>query len=264
VPRDCPVVVCFGGVDPSAGAGVLADALTIAALECHPACIVTALTIQDTNGVAALHPTPPDIVEEQARVLLADVPPQVFKLGALAQAETARRIAQVLRQFPNVPVILDPVLASGRGDSLAQGDLVEAMVADLLPCVTLVTPNGPEARRLSGNDDLADCAAALIADGARQVLITGGHEGGKMVMNTLYNAAGPLRRDAWPRLPGEFHGSGCTLASAIAAWLARGSSIEDAVYQGQQFTQQCLAAAIHPGQGQAIPLRRPAVEAAHA
>ena len=237
-----------------------ADVLTLSSLGCHPLSVVTALTVQDTSGVNGLFPIAPDWVRRQAECVLADVRVTAFKLGVLGSAENARAIARVLGAFPAVPVVLDPVLASARGEPLADEDTLAALRDDLLPRATIVTPNSIEARRLGGgaeaeDADLAQCARRMLARGCRFVLITGTHEPGDEVVNTLYQDSGLVREERWRRLPGSYHGSGCTLASAIAAYLGRGLDMPDAVGRAQRYTWQALAAGFQPGGGQHIPDR---------
>jgi hydroxymethylpyrimidine/phosphomethylpyrimidine kinase len=255
-----PIVLSFAASDPTGGAGVQADLLTLASLGCHPASVVTAITAQDTRGVEALSAVDTAWVERQARCLLADMPVAAFKVGVVASAANATAIAAILGEWPQIPVVLDPVLASGRGDELASGESVAALREALLPCTTVLTPNSLEARALAaadgvGSPSLEECARRLLALGCKHVLITGTHEPGAQVVNTLYGSRGVLRSDSWPRLPGSYHGSGCTLASAIAALLARGMELERAVREAQAYTWQALQAAFHAGRGQMIPDR---------
>jgi len=256
-----PVVVSFAASDPTAGAGIQADCLAIAALGCHPATVLTAITAQDTHGVQGLLAIEPRWVEEQARRLLADVVVSAFKLGVLGSAANAAVVARVLAAYPRAPVVVDPVLASGRGDALADAPAVAALRAEILPRATVATPNSVEARRLAGTDDapLDECAARLVALGCRYVLVTGTHEPGAQVVNTLHGEGGRIRSDAWPRLPGEYHGSGCTLASALAALLARGLAVADAAREAQAYTWRALAAGYRAGGGQLVPDRLAAV-----
>ena len=158
-----------------------------------------------------------------------------------------------------MPLVLDPVLASGRGDELATEEMTDALRELLLPHTTILTPNSLEARRLADVDDddttLAVCAERLIEMGAQFVLITGTHEATAEVVNTLYGKSGIVRTDAWARLPGSYHGSGCTLASAIAAMLANGLDIAEAVREAQDYTWHALKKAYRPGMGQFLPDR---------
>jgi len=253
-----PLVLSFAAADPTGGAGLQADLLTIASLGCHPLSVLTAVTAQDTQGVDGLLALDPAWVTRQAECLLAELPVAAFKLGVLGSARNAAAVAAILAAQPRVPVVLDPVLASGRGDPLADAETLQVLRASLLARTTVLTPNSLEARALAQaapDAELAGCARALTQLGCSYVLITGTHEAGTQVVNTLYGASGKLREDAWPRLPGEYHGSGCTLASAIAAFLARGLGIEDAVRKAQAYTWQALKEGFRPGRGQTLPNR---------
>jgi hydroxymethylpyrimidine/phosphomethylpyrimidine kinase len=251
-----PAVLAFAASDPTGGAGLQADLLTIAALGAHPLCAVTALTVQDTHGVQRVQPVEAELVAEQARRVLADIPVAAFKLGVLGSAASARAIASVLAEHPRVPVVLDPVLASARGDTLAGEETIAVLRQRLLPFTTVATPNSVEARRLAPSaTTLESCAQAMIAQGCQYVLITGTHEPTDEVVNTLYDARGEVRADRWKRLPESYHGSGCTLASAIAAALAQGAVVPEAVRKAQEFTWQSLVAGFRPGQGQHVPNR---------
>jgi hydroxymethylpyrimidine/phosphomethylpyrimidine kinase len=256
-----PIVLSFAASDPTGGAGLQADLLTLASMGCHPLSVVTALTVQDTRGVEALLAIDPDWVSAQARALLEDMPVAAFKLGVLGSAENAIAIADVLEDYPDVPVVVDPVIASGRGDPLADDALIDALRNQIVPQSTIVTPNSLEARRLAEDDvedeglDLDRCAARLLAMGCDYVLVTGTHELGAEVVNTLYGDSGIVRADRWPRLAGSYHGSGCTLASAIAAALANGLGVAEAVRDAQEYTWQALASGFRPGMGQLLPDR---------
>ncbi|MEO8143022.1 MAG: hydroxymethylpyrimidine/phosphomethylpyrimidine kinase [Betaproteobacteria bacterium] len=253
-----PIVLAFASSDPTGGAGLQADLLSIAALGCHPLSVLTGLTVQDTRGVESLFAIEPEWVEQQARRVLEDITVAAFKLGVLGSARNAEVVAAILAAHPDIPVVLDPVLASGRGDALADNETMKVMRSALLPLTTVLTPNSPEARRLAEaapDADLPGCAGKLAKLGCKYVLVTGTHESGAEVVNTLYDARGKVREDRWQRLPGSFHGSGCTLAAALAALLARGLSVERAIQQAQEFTWKSLAAGFSPGRGQSIPDR---------
>jgi hydroxymethylpyrimidine/phosphomethylpyrimidine kinase len=258
-----PIVLSFAASDPTGGAGLQADILTLASLGCHPLSVVTAITVQDTAGVEAVLPIDAAWVADQARALLEDMPVAAFKLGMLGSVEVIAAIAEVISDYPDIPVVLDPVLASGRGDQFADEEMIEAMIGLLLPQTTLLTPNSLEARRLAqemGEDagqelDLAGCARRLIDAGCEYVLVTGTHEGTPQVINTLYGSHGTVRTDRWDRLPGSYHGSGCTLASAVAAHFASGVDVSEAVMGAQEYTWRTLAAGFRPGMGQFIPDR---------
>lgn len=254
-----PAVLTFAASDPTGGAGLQADILALASMGCHPLSVVTAITVQDTTGVESFLAIDPDWVADQARCLLEDMAVGAFKIGMLGSTEIVTVIAEVVSDYPDVPLVLDPVLASGRGDEFANEDMLAAIRELLVPQSTVVTPNVLELRRLAEDEDgdstLAECAQHLLDSGCEYVLVTGTHDATPDVINTLYHRGGILRADTWQRLPGSFHGSGCTLASALAANLARGLEIGDAVYEAQDYTWQALTRAYRPGMGQFIPDR---------
>lgn len=256
-----PQVLVFAASDPSCGAGIQADILTLASLGCHPLTALTALTVQDTTGVQLMQPVSAELLEQQARTILEDMPVVAFKIGLLGSVENVLAVAEIVSDYPEIPLIFDPVLASGRGDNLSGEEIIAAMRDMLLPQTTLITPNAPEARRLAESDEdeeepsLDTCATRLIEMGAQYVLITGTHENTPIVINTLYGPEGIIRHDRWERLPGSYHGSGCTLASAIAGCLAGGASVEEAVRDAQDYTWQALKNGFRGGMGQFIPDR---------
>jgi hydroxymethylpyrimidine/phosphomethylpyrimidine kinase len=243
-----PVVLAFAATDPTGGAGLQADLLTAASLGCHPLSVVTAVTVQDTAGVEHVEAIAAALVERQARRVLADTRIGAFKLGVLGSVENVRAIARLVAEHPKVPLVLDPVLASGRGDPLASEAMIAALLELIVPRTTIATPNSIEDRRLGGQN-------ALRERGCRYVLVTGTHDPGAQVVNTLYGPGGLARAERWQRLPGEYHGSGCTLASAIAAALAHGRDVPSAAHEAQEYTWHALAAAFRSGKGQLTPDR---------
>jgi hydroxymethylpyrimidine/phosphomethylpyrimidine kinase len=262
VPDSPPIVLVFAATDPSGGAGIQADILTLSSMGCHPLSVITAVTIQDTMGVEDVLPIDAEWVADQARCVLEDVPVAVFKVGLLGSVEAIAAIAEVVSDYPDIPLVLDPVLASGRGDELASEDMISAMRELLIPQTTLITPNSLEARRLAQDDsnenddpDLNECARRLLNLGCEFVLVTGTHENTVQVVNTLHDQQGVVRTDSWQRLPGIFHGSGCTLASAVAATIANGLGVPEAVRDAQEYTWQTLKFAYRTGMGQLIPDR---------
>ncbi|HEY6043517.1 MAG TPA: bifunctional hydroxymethylpyrimidine kinase/phosphomethylpyrimidine kinase [Nitrosospira sp.] len=262
MPQPPPIVLSFAATDSSGGAGIQADILTLASMGCHPLSVITAITVQDTAGVDDVMALDPEWVTDQARAVLEDMPVHVFKIGMLGSVEIITAIAEVISDYPDIPLVLDPVLASGRGDELASDDMVMAMRELLPPQVTIITPNSLEARRLAQDDededdmpDLSQCADRLLQMGCEYVLITGTHENTSQVVNNLYGSGGIVRTDSWRRLEGSYHGSGCTLASAIAAALANGLPIAEGVYEAQEYTWQSLKAGFRPGMGQFLPDR---------
>ena len=246
----------LAGHDPSGGAGIQADIEAIASMGCHAVSVITALTVQDTHNVKDMLPLSPDLVAAQARAVLEDMTVAAIKIGLLGSVEIVEAIHTLLTDYPRIPVILDPILAAGDGAELATAGLIDALQTLLLPLTTVLTPNSREARRLAPNaDSLEACAMALLEQGCEFVLITGAHEPSPQVINTLYGNHRRLEVFTWERLPGEYHGSGCTLASAIAGLVAQGQEFMSAIRQAQQYTWQSLRAAYRLGKGQYPPNR---------
>jgi len=254
----------FAASDPTGGAGLQADLMTVSSMGCHGVTVLTGYTVQDTAGVEDFVAVEAEFVDDQARVVLEDMPVAAFKLGVLGSVETVATVAEIVSDYPDIPLVLDPVLASGRGDVFADEDVLGAIRELLVPQATIITPNSIEARRLASQNedgeedsslDLALCAKRLIEWGTEFVLITGTHENSVDVINYLYSEDGLMRSDTWQRLLGSYHGSGCTLASALAALLANGLDIPEAVREAQEYTWQTLAAAFRPGMGQHLPDR---------
>ncbi|OZB34601.1 MAG: hydroxymethylpyrimidine/phosphomethylpyrimidine kinase [Ferrovum sp. 34-44-207] len=236
--------------------------MTLSSMGCHPLSVVTAVTVQDTTGVEDIFPLDAEWVADQARCILEDVPVAVFKLGVLGSLESIAAIAEIVSDYPEIPLVLDPIFASGRGDELASEDMIAAMKDLIIPQSTIITPNTLEILRLTADDsqeedhqDLNLAAEEILATGCEYVLITGTHHHTTQVINTLYGREGVIRADGWERLAGSYHGSGCTLSSAIAAGLAQGLDIAEAVAEAQEYTWQTLKDAFRLGMGQRIPDR---------
>lgn len=250
-----PIVLCLSGHDPSGGAGIHADIESVGAQGAHALSIITALTVQDSRNVLQVQAVPAEFLDEQIRLLEQDCDIASVKIGLLGDTSQIEVIGAMLRRL-RVPVVLDPVLRAGGGTELADDALRAALLGQLLPQLSLITPNAAEARRLVPQAaTLPECAAALLAHGCPNVLITGGDEAGASVINTWFVADAAAQRYEWPRLPETFHGAGCTLASAITARLALGDSMHLAIERGQRWTQTTLARAIAVGRGRRIPLR---------
>jgi hydroxymethylpyrimidine/phosphomethylpyrimidine kinase len=263
-----PIVMTFAATDPTGGAGLQADILALASIGCHPLSVVTAITVQDTVGVENVMALDADWINDQARTILEDVQVAAFKLGLLGSIENVAVIAEIMADYPDVPLLIDPILTSGRGDELTNEEMQAAMCDLLFPQATLITPNSLEARRLAFYDEgdeiqhtsLDEAAMRLLEMGAEYVLVTGTHERSTDVVNSLYGsnqqgASGLIKAYHWERLAGSYHGSGCTLTSAIAACLAHGLSMEEAIQEAQEYTWQTLKNAFRPGMGQFIPDR---------
>jgi hydroxymethylpyrimidine/phosphomethylpyrimidine kinase len=247
-------ILAIGGHDPCGGAGIQADIESIAANGGHAVTAITALTVQDTINVTRIEPVPVDLFRQVLATLDDDLSFDAIKIGLIGDAGIAEAIADFLESQTGIPVVLDPVLAAGGGREMSSQAIREQMLEKILPHVSLVTPNLPEARRLTGKDDAASCASLLLDKGAEAVLITGGHDEGDSIINRWYDASGEQRFE-WERLKGEFHGSGCTLASAVAVFLARGMPMKLALRLAQAFTHDALAKAGYAGRGQKIPRR---------
>jgi hydroxymethylpyrimidine/phosphomethylpyrimidine kinase len=249
VPPTPPVALTIAGSDPSGGAGIQADLKTFSALEVYGATVVTALTIQDTTGVHAVHPVAPEVVAAQLAAVLSDLPVAATKTGALVDAEVIAAVAGELRSHDAGPLVVDPVLASTSGAALLQAEALEALRRELLPLAAVLTPNLPEAAQLLGTSAgevlMAPEAAcrALTELGPRAVLLKGGHAGGAHSEDLLW-VDGALERLPARRIDTEnTHGTGCVLSAALAAHLARGSSVPEAARAAKQLVTRALEGA---------------------
>lgn len=252
-----PLVLCIAGHDPSGGAGIIADVQAVSALGCHPLSLITSLTVQDSRDVREVAAVPAALIGRQLDLLLDDSRVAAIKIGLIGEAAQIPVIVGAIRRC-RVPVVLDPVLRAGGGGDLAGQTVMRALIDQLLPLASVSTPNAAEARRLAGSDDLETCAATLLALGCSSLLITGGDEPTPgTVYNSWHRRAAPAKTWQWPRLPAGFHGSGCTLASAIAARLALGDELEAALDHAQRWVHGALSRAYAIGQGRPIPNRLP-------
>ncbi len=254
-----PTVLVFAGLDPSGGAGLAADICAISAMGAHALPVATVLTAQDNNRVHGIAAVAEDWVRQQTEAIMARIPIAAVKIGIIGSVANALAIVDFITALrtiqPGVPVVLDPVLASGHGDSLAQEDPLQ-IIAPLLPWASVIVPNQPEGVRLTGGlQDAAAQAEFLLQAGCGAVLLKGGHAvGGQSgdVVNHWY-AKDQHESWQWPRLAGEFHGSGCTLAASLAAALAL--KLPDAVLRAQAYTHAALADAYAIAPGQMMPAR---------
>ena len=254
-----PCVLVFAGLDPSGGAGISADIEAIGAVGAHALPIVTALTVQDNDRVFAVNPVNAAILHHQAQVLADKIPIAAIKIGIVGNRANAEAIADVIIRLrekqPDLPVVLDTVLGSGHGFALSDGGPEQA-IAPLIPLATVITPNLPEAARLCPDSQgIEGQARHLLSLGSANVLIKGGHGEGDSVVNRWFSPT-EGRTWNWERLPGEFHGSGCTLASAVAGLLAQGVAMDEALDRAQSFCQQALASSYAVAEGQRMPNRR--------
>jgi hydroxymethylpyrimidine/phosphomethylpyrimidine kinase len=243
------IALTIAGSDSSGGAGIQADLKTFSALGVYGASAITALTAQNTHGVEAVHAVPPDFIRQQIEVVARDLVIGAIKIGMLATSPIIKAVAKGLDAMPGVPVVLDPVMVAASGDSLLDEDAVETLRAVLVPRATLITPNLPEAAKLLGQGrakderEMAAQARALHRLGADAVLIKGGHAEGKEAVDILSDSEGELWLAA-PRVKTcNTHGTGCTLSSAIAAELAKGASLRDAVAAAKAYVTAAIEAA---------------------
>jgi hydroxymethylpyrimidine kinase/phosphomethylpyrimidine kinase len=241
-------VLSIAGSDPSGGAGIQADLKTFAALGCYGMAAITALTAQNTRGVSAVHVPPPEFLAAQIDAIFSDIAVDAVKIGMLGTPEIVAVVADRLSHWGARNIVLDPVLVATSGDSLGAPGVVEAMLEELIPLARLVTPNLPEVARLAGRpapldlDAMQQAGEALAARGAKAVLVKGGHLQGEAV--DLLVVAGGARAYAAPRIETRnTHGTGCTLSSAIAAFLARGAGLEDAVGDAKAYLTAALRSA---------------------
>ena len=246
-------VLIVAGSDSGGGAGIQADLKTVAALGGYATTAVTALTAQDTHGVHAVHPVPPAFVQRQMRVVLDDIGADAIKTGMLGDAATVLAVAEVLATYArDMPVVLDPVMVAKGGATLAGTEAVRAMMSHLLPLATVITPNIPEAETMTGRRiatvvDMRDAAIGLLRMGAGAVLLKGGHLAGDDVVDLLATPDGIEMMSA-PRIESlHTHGTGCTLASAVAIGLAQGMSLRDAVVRARRYVRLAITSA--PGYG---------------
>ena len=251
-----PIVLCFSGLDPTGGAGIQADIETLFSIGCHGAPVLTALTAQNTSDVLSAVACDPALVVQQSRAVLEDMPVQAIKIGLLISVECVEVIHTLLKDYRDIPVVLDPISVAGGGFKLATEEVYEAIREMLVPLTHVLTPNTDELTRLAPNaDNLDACANELLEKGCGHVLLTGTHAQTEQVINRLYSEHQPSNLYTWPRLEYLYHGSGCTLAAAIAGYLAHRMPLANAIQQAQQFTWQALNHAERKGFGQHIPNR---------
>jgi len=245
-------VLIVAGSDSGGGAGIQADIKAVTALDGFAMTAVAALTAQNTLGVQAVLPIPPDFVRLQIDSVLDDLGADCFKTGMLADAATIEVVADCVRRRPDIPLVLDPVMVAKGGQTLLPDTALDSLRRHLVPRATLITPNLPEAavlcgRRIESVSEMEDAAAALLDLGAPAVLLKGGHLPDAVLVDMLVTTDGILRMPA-PRIETRHtHGTGCTLASAIATGLAQGLSLEAAIRRARAYVRLAIAQA--PGFG---------------
>lgn len=244
-----PIAVTIAGSDSSGGAGIQADLKTFSALGVYGASVIAALTAQNTRGVTAIHDAPPDFIAAQMDAVFSDLKVSAVKIGMLSRPEAIRVVAEGLRRWSASPVVLDPVMVAASGARLLETSAVETLKAELLPLADIVTPNLPEAAALLGTGVAEDEGAMraqaeqLLALGARAVLMKGGHGEGPESVDLLVTPDGVSRHTAPRHATRNTHGTGCTLSSAIAAELAKGQPLPEAVAHAKRYITGAIAAA---------------------
>lgn len=245
-------MLVLAGSDSGGGAGIQADIKTITALGGYAATAITAVTVQNTLGVTGVHPIPPDVVEAQARAVLDDIGADALKTGMLGDAAMVELVARVLDSAKGAPAVVDPVMVAKGGATLLADQAIEAVRTLMIPRAALLTPNAPEAAALTGlavetTDDLRRAGEALLALGARAVLMKGGHVAGDRVVDLLITPQGETVFEGERIETRHAHGTGCTLASACATGLAQGLTLTESVARAWNYVHEAMLRA--PGFG---------------
>lgn len=249
-----PVVLALSGHDPSGAAGVQADIEALAATGCHCVSVITSLTAQNTREFSSMIPQSPARFGEQLRLLTQDIRVDACKIGLVGSIELVTVIGDYL-DSARIPVVLDPVLSTGTGANLAAPDLVRAMTEYLLPHAGVITPNMAEATALTGRGKMDEALHALLDLGCATALITAADQAGNQVTNAWMDETREIHGYRWDRLPGTYHGSGCTLSACLVGRLALGDPVRDAVEKAQEYTWQSLKNARRTGKSQLHPER---------
>lgn len=241
-----PVVLTIAGTDPTGGAGIQADLKTFAALGCYGMSVITALVAQNTCGVKSIHSVPPEFVKAQLQTVLEDIQPDAIKIGMVHSVELVTVIAEVLINYPLIPVVFDPVMIATSGHRLIEEDTIAAIVEKLFPLAKVITPNMDEAALLAGIqvstvDDMYEAAAQIMSLGCESLLLKGGHLQSEKLTSMLVNAKGLIQEYQSDKIEtNNMHGSGCTLSSAIASYLARDLELKEAVAEAQEYVHNAI------------------------
>ncbi len=250
-----PRVLTIAGSDSGGGAGIQADLKTFTALNCYGMSVLTAITAQNTVGITGIHPIPVDIVKKQIIAVMEDIGADVIKTGMLWDANIIEAVAEVLKNYSYKYLVVDPVLVAKSGDLLLKKECIKVLKEKLIPLAWIVTPNIPELSELSGKDvnrekDICDSARIIIEMGCKYVLVKGGHLEGEVVVDRLISAYGEVKEYVHPRLnTTSTHGTGCTLSSAIACYLAYGYETSVAVGKAIEFVHKAMETAPPLGKG---------------
>jgi hydroxymethylpyrimidine/phosphomethylpyrimidine kinase len=257
-----PLILTFGAADPVGAIGIQADLASFAAMGCHGLSVITSLLIGDTTRIEDAQIIDPDWVADQARVILEDMPVSAFKVGSVGSIENVSVIAEIVSDYPDIPLILDPFSTAMPDPGLDSEDLLVAMRELLIPQTTLLLVSAVELARIaetwrepSTEDTLALDAMRIIELGCEFLFVTGTPSDVHDIANTLFNESGMVRHDQWQRQSGSFSGAGNTLSATIAAMLANGLDVPEAVLEAQEFTIAAIAHAQRLGMGKLIPDR---------
>ncbi|HWU98043.1 MAG TPA: hydroxymethylpyrimidine/phosphomethylpyrimidine kinase [Oxalicibacterium sp.] len=257
-----PLILSFGPTDPVGAVGIQADLASFAAMGCHGLSVVTSLFIGDTARIEDVQIIDSDWVADQARVLLEDMPVAAFKVGAVGSIENVSAIAEIVSDYPDIPLIFDPFLSSLPDQGPDGEDMLMATRELLIPQTTVLILSAVELSRLaetwrepSEEDLMSVDAMRLIEMGCEYVFVTGTPSDLTDVANTLFDESGVIRHDNWQRISGSYSGAGSTLASTIAALLANGLDVPEAVFEAQEFTIASIANAQRLGMGRLVPDR---------
>jgi hydroxymethylpyrimidine/phosphomethylpyrimidine kinase len=258
-----PLILTFGAADPIGAIGIQADLASFAAMGCHGLSVITSILIADTARIEDMQIIDADWVADQARVVLEDMPVAAFKVGAVGSIETVSAIAEIVSDYPDIPLILDPFISSMPDQGQDSEDMLIAIRELLIPQTTLILASAVELARFAetwrepsaGDDTMAVDAMRIIDMGCEYLFVTGTPGDVHEVANMLFDESGMLRRDTWPRLPGSFSGAGSTLSATIAAMLANGVDVPEAVFEAQEFTHAALSNAHRLGMGKLTPDR---------
>ena len=258
-----PLILTFGPADPVGAIGIQADLASFAAMGCHGLSVITALLISDTARIEDQQVIDADWVADQARVVLEDMPVAAFKVGAVASVETVSVIAEIVSDYPDIPLILDPFLTGMPEQEIEADDIVIAMRELLIPQTTLLVLSAVELARLAETwrepsdeeDTLMLDAMRIIEMGCEYLFVTGTPSDVHDVANSLFNEGGLVRRDQWRRVSGTFTGAGSTLSATAAAMMANGLDVPEAVFEAQEFVMASIAHAQRLGMGKLIPDR---------
>ena len=240
-------VLTIAGSDSGGGAGIQADIKTISAMGCYAASAITAITVQNTLGVQAVHPVPLDILRGQIDAVLSDIGADAIKIGMLHSSEVVNLVAEMIEKYEIRNIVLDPVMVSTSGHRLIEEDAVEVIKTRLMPLARVITPNVPEAEilagcKIAGEDEFEAIARRLSDNGNVSVLMKAGHLSGDSLVDYFYNA----EDDSMTKLQSKrvqtrnTHGTGCTLSSAFAASLAKGENLTDAAILAKRYIEQAI------------------------